>query len=111
MDKIIVDIDEAIRQLRYVATESEIKYISSAPSAPQKQSRFEDFWKKIDPTPQTLRNEALEEYYTRIDYSNKNFKSYSEGWLTDKGHVYIVFGAPNAIDKGTSSYFNSNYEK
>jgi GWxTD domain-containing protein len=67
-----------------------------------KQKRFEKYWKSLDPSPSTERNEAYDEYYSRIEYANKNFKSYTEGWLTDMGMVYIVFGPPNYTDQSNS---------
>ena len=31
--------------------------------------------------------------------SNKLFTSFQEGWKTDRGMIYIVFGAPNKVTK------------
>lgn len=112
ISKIIKDLPIAIKQLRYVATNAEIKEIESAKDENQQQKLFEEFWNKLDPTPGTDRNEALEEYYSRIEYANKNFKSYAEGWLTDKGNVYIVYGPPDLIENSNASYSsNRTYEK
>jgi len=90
----VEDLDQAIRQLRYVATQEQLDSIASAPSAAEKKRRFEAFWAALDPTPGTLRNEAFEEYYNRIAQANRLFRSYMEGWLTDRGMVYIIFGPP-----------------
>ncbi len=57
------------------------------------------FWKKRDPNPNTPRNEKMEEYYARVDYANKHFSHYIDGWRTDMGMVYIMFGAPNNVDR------------
>ncbi len=113
LSKISANLDDAIRQMRYVASNSEFKSIKEAKNDKDKLKRFEDFWRKFDPTPNTERNEALEEYYYRIDYANKNFKSYTEGWLTDKGHVFVVYGPPNAVDRSSSSAYSTStvYEK
>ncbi len=111
-NKIANNLDDAIRQLRYVATAIEINHINEAQNEDERLKRFEQFWYKLDPTPQTKRNEALEEYYYRVAYANKNFKSYTEGWMTDKGNVFIVYGPPNAVDRSSSSYSSSKiYEK
>jgi len=108
---ILKDLNKSIKQLRYVANQSEYEYIESAPTLEEKQKRFEDFWKKLDPTVNTDRNEAFEEYYARIDYANKNFRSYNEGWLTDKGMVYIIFGPPYDIQTATNYNDGRVYEK
>jgi len=105
------DLDKAIRCLRYIAVSSEMNLIESAVNEEEKQKRFEEFWKDHDPTPNTERNEAFDEYYTRIQYANKNFKSYTEGWLTDMGMVYIVFGQPDYIDKSDTYSTRTLYVK
>ncbi|MCS7177642.1 MAG: GWxTD domain-containing protein, partial [Candidatus Kapabacteria bacterium] len=88
------DLDQAVRQLRYVATQAQIDSIATAPTIAERRRRFELFWQTLDPTPATLRNEAFEEYYDRIAQANRLFRSYTEGWLTDRGMIYVIFGAP-----------------
>lgn len=63
------------------------------------------YWAKFDPTPETTFNEIMFEYYSRVDYSIKEFKSISNnnGAKTDRGMVYIKFGNPDKIDRTSSS--------
>jgi len=102
-DRIIKDIDKFIRQLKYIATDKQMDTIRRGETDADKLRLFEIFWKVLDPTPHTEKNEALEEYYKRIDYANENFKAYQEGWLTDKGQVYIIFGSPLNIERTNNS--------
>lgn len=102
------DIDKAIRMLRYVATDAQIEKIENEKTVEMKRERFNDFWRELDPTPNTAFNEAKEEYFQRIKYANEQFKSYTEGWLTDMGMVFIVMGPPMQVDKQTS--FGNNIE-
>jgi GWxTD domain-containing protein len=102
-NRIAADLPTAIRQMRYVASTKEINFINEAPNDAEKLRRFEAFWDAHDPTPHTKRNEAMEEYYHRIDLANKNFKSYSDGWLTDKGQVFIIFGSPQSTERNNRS--------
>jgi GWxTD domain-containing protein len=108
---IIADIDKSVKQLRYIATSDELDYIESAQTTDEKERRFEDFWLKKDPSPNTERNEAFDQYYSRIEYANKNFKSYSEGWRTDKGMVFIVYGKPVREEQTTPSSDGRVYEQ
>ncbi|MFP4529519.1 MAG: GWxTD domain-containing protein [Candidatus Kapaibacterium sp.] len=96
--QVMSDLDEAIRQMRYVATGNEIDHIENAETRREKEKRFLQFWRKMDPTPNTDRNEAFQQYYARIQYANKNFKSYAEGWRTDMGKVYVIFGPPFQVE-------------
>jgi GWxTD domain-containing protein len=102
-NRIASDIDLAVRQLRYVARTKELDYINEGQNEAEKLERFEQFWQELDPTPHTKRNEAMEEYYQRIDFANKNFKSYAEGWLTDKGQVFIIYGMPTNVEQTNKS--------
>ncbi len=93
------DLKKAIRQLRFIATQAEIDHINEGEDDDTKRMLFEEYWKGMDPNPSTSRNEAFEEYYGRIDYANKNFRSYTEGWMTDMGMVYIIFGQPFQVER------------
>jgi GWxTD domain-containing protein len=105
------DLKKAIRQLRFIATQAEIDHINEGEDEETKRMLFEEFWKGIDPNPSTSRNEAFEEYYGRIEYSNKNFKSYTEGWMTDMGMVYIIFGQPFQVERTPRSSDGRTYAR
>jgi GWxTD domain-containing protein len=109
---IIDNLEDAIKELRYVATQAQISFIEEAQTQDEKLNRFKQFWADLDPTPNTSRNEAFEEYYSRVDFANKKFKSYLQGWQTDMGMVYIIFGAPSTTER-RQDYYNPNriYEK
>jgi GWxTD domain-containing protein len=94
----IVDLDLAIDELQYVSDKDKIDDMKKAPPA-EKREMFRDFWKKRDPTPNTERNELMEEYYNRVAYANKHFSHYVDGWKTDMGMVYIIFGPPSNIER------------
>lgn len=43
--------------------------------------------------------ELIRVFYTRVKLANQYFTSYTEGWKTDRGLIYIVFGLPVTIYK------------
>jgi len=83
--------------------------ISKAKTDDLKREKLSLFWKELDPTPNTVYNEAMNEYYQRIKYANEQFKSYTEGWLTDMGMVYVVLGPPIQVEKQSSMGNNVEY--
>ncbi len=95
----ITDLDKAVDQMRYVAKESEMENIRSATDPEEKRKRFLEFWTKRDPDPSTPRNELMEEFYRRVEYANKTFTHYQEGWRSDRGMVYIRFGPPEHVER------------
>lgn len=106
----IQDLDKAIQQMVYIASEDEMEQIKDAETKDEKVKRFLEFWKKKDPVPETEENELFNEYFRRIDYANKNFSHYTEGWRTDRGMVFIILGAPNNVDRHPFDYDAKPYE-
>ncbi len=94
----IFDLEIAIEQLKYIADGSDIKKMRKA-KGKDKETLFENFWAKLDPTPGTTINEYLEEYFRRINFANEAFKGFLEGWKSDMGMVFIVLGEPNDIER------------
>ena len=94
----ITDLDAAIDQMLYAADMDTIEVFRGLPQE-EKSKRFFAFWQRRDPTPNTEQNELMEEYYRRVDYANKNFAVYMEGWRTDRGMIYIIFGPPANIER------------
>jgi GWxTD domain-containing protein len=41
----------------------------------------------------------MKSYYTRVELANQYFTSYKEGWKTDQGMTFIIFGLPDEIRK------------
>ncbi|MEJ2493473.1 MAG: GWxTD domain-containing protein, partial [Ignavibacteriaceae bacterium] len=103
-------IDKAITELVYIASPEEIGKMEDGKNEKEKTKRFLEFWKTKDPSPGNEQNEVFEEYYRRVDYSNKNFSQYMDGWRSDRGMVYIILGAPNNIDRHPFEYDSKPYE-
>jgi GWxTD domain-containing protein len=98
MPMTVVDLDLAVEQMQYVADKDKLDEMKEA-HPDRKRDLFSEFWKKKDPTPTTERNELMEEYYNRVEYANKHFSHYVEGWRSDMGMVYIIFGSPSNIER------------
>jgi GWxTD domain-containing protein len=93
------DYVKAIEQLRYVASSREMKELKEVPEE-EHLEKWLEFWKSKDPTPGTSENELKEEYYRRLKYANQNFALPTrEGWETDMGMIYMVYGHPDEVEK------------
>ena len=107
----IRNLNEAISQLRYVARDSDVRDMRRADTQDEKLRLFRAFWERRDPSPGTLRNERMEEYYYRVSHANERYSrlTYS-GWNTDRGEVYIRFGEPDMVDRHPFNYGTKPYE-
>ena len=106
----VKDLDLAIDQLRYIAKEGEMSPMQDAKTEEEKQAKFLEFWKKRDPNPNTPRNEKMELFYARVDYANRHFSHYREGWRTDMGMIYIIFGPPSDVSRHPFEVDTKPYE-
>jgi GWxTD domain-containing protein len=105
------DIDVLIEQLQYIAKDEEMTFMRDGNTDVEKQKRFVEFWKKKDPSPNTKRNEAMQDYYKRLAVATKLFSTiYTQGWRTDMGMVFIIFGEPNNIERHPYEMDSKPYE-
>jgi len=93
----ISNIDQAVENMRYILHDDEWKKLSKSKNT-DKETLFLEYWESRDPTPETSYNEVMNEYFSRVSYSNNNFKSYLPGWKTDMGMIYILFGPPDDLE-------------
>jgi GWxTD domain-containing protein len=86
------------RDVRWIITDDERAAWKRLSTAEEQEQFIEQFWITRDPTPDTQENEYKEEHYRRIAYANEHFASGVEGWRTDRGRIYIMFGPPDEIE-------------
>ena len=60
---------------------------------------FSRFWQENFPAPDSTKNPIQEEYFSRVRYANRKFYEGVEGWRTDRGRIYILYGQPNDIER------------
>jgi GWxTD domain-containing protein len=89
------EITELIDPIRYISTSTEYKNLKAAVN-PKK--GLDAFWLKLGKNEENSK-ELLKKYYRRIETANQFFTSYKEGWKTDRGIIYIIYGVPNSIRK------------
>ncbi|MBU1318744.1 MAG: GWxTD domain-containing protein [candidate division Zixibacteria bacterium] len=93
------DFSAAVEQLRYIASKDETDKLKKADPEAREQV-FEDFWRDHDKYPETPENETRSLYYGRIRHANENFSVVNQqGWETDRGRIYIIFGEPDNVER------------
>jgi GWxTD domain-containing protein len=90
--------EDALRLIRYEATENEVDILEEIEDPNQRLEAWNCFWKIRDPVPATATNEALVDYFERIETANRTWKSaLRPGYQSDRGRVYITLGPPDEI--------------
>ena len=57
-----------------------------------KQAFITTFWESRDPTPGTESNEFREVWMQRVAYTQRYNSEGTDGWLTDRGKFYLIYG-------------------
>lgn len=86
----------------YIITDEERQAFKHLQTDEEREQFVENFWRRRDPTPDTEENEYKEEIYRRIAYANDHYASGIPGWKTDRGMIYIKYGAPDEVDSHPS---------
>lgn len=69
-----IELKETLDKMRYVAYQEDIDRINSGINISEKLKKLTEFWKNLDPTPNTITNEAMDEYFKRVNISSKNIQ-------------------------------------
>ncbi len=91
----IKNTEQMILATRYIMAKKEF---DNCMLANDKKAAIDKFWLEIGGSNERAK-ELIRKYYGRVQESNKLFSSFQEGWKTDRGMIYIVFGAPNKVTK------------
>jgi GWxTD domain-containing protein len=86
----------------YIITDEERQAFKRLATDEERQQFVEQFWLRRDPTPDTEENEYKEEHYRRIEYANDHYASGIPGWKTDRGMIYIKYGAADEVESHPS---------
>lgn len=82
--------DEMINCARYIMSREEFE---NCKNSPEQKASIDKFWLGIGGSSERAR-EVLKRYYGRVKEANKYYSSYLEGWKSDRGMIFIVFGHP-----------------
>lgn len=84
-----------IRPMRYLTTKQEYENIINSENA---KKEMDEFWLKTAGNSERAA-EIIKEYFSRVEIANKKFTSYTQGWQTDRGLIYIIYGPPGSVLK------------
>ncbi len=91
----IITPDQLAGPLAYLLNESEMMTLMQQPS---RKLAVDEFWLGTTDNVEKAR-ELIRIYYNRVYYANVFFTSYKEGWRTDRGMIYIIYGPPDNLSK------------
>lgn len=86
---------QLLQPLRLLTTQKEFNELNAIAD---KKEAVDQFWLRTTDNISRAR-ELIRVFYTRVNLANQYFTSYTEGWKTDRGMIYIIFGLPTTLYK------------
>jgi GWxTD domain-containing protein len=103
------DVEKSLDILSYIASSRERSLLSELDET-GKETFVVRYWSAHDPDPGFPGNAYREEMIARYDYVNERYGGHDEGWKTDRGRVYIIYGPPEEIERHVSNPGTRDYE-
>jgi GWxTD domain-containing protein len=98
---VVTNFEEMLDLLRYFGQDERLSRLRRAPPA-ERARVWKEFYAETDPDPGTPENEALNQYFGRINTANQRFTDEGmPGWRTDRGEVFITMGTPDESIEST----------
>ncbi|MFC2099195.1 GWxTD domain-containing protein, partial [Bacteroidota bacterium] len=91
----VASIHDMVGPLAYLASSQEYNELITQTNM---KLAIDNFWLQAGGNVQTSR-ELIRVFYNRVFFANYFFTSYKEGWKTDRGMMFIVYGPPNILTK------------
>ncbi len=79
--------------IRYLLSGKEYEALMNAANP---KAAMERHWLEWSGTKDRARRN-LTAFYTRVEEANRHFSSHVDGWKSDRGLIYIVYGKPNKV--------------
>lgn len=93
----VASFEQMLSYLRYFATPSRLRALRDV-APEQRAEAWARFVASSDPAPSTPEHEGLRQYFLRIQAANQRFRDEGQqGWLTDRGMVFITLGEPEQV--------------
>ncbi len=95
----VTEVDDLIAPLRYINSNQEFKKLTSADFPKAEVDRF---WLALAGNAERARI-LIAKFYGRVQEANTYFTSYTEGWRTDRGMVFLIYGPADVVYRSGNS--------
>jgi GWxTD domain-containing protein len=105
------ELDDLFAKSVYIASEAEKDRYEALTTVEAKREFMYTFWRARDENPSDDRNQYYQDYLKRIAESNAKFTAAKkDGWKTDRGRVYLIYGPPSEIERYPNQIETKPYE-
>lgn len=92
------ELDRESDYIKYIIPKEGADFYENLTTGDAKRKFLLAFWQRRDPSTGTIFNEFRQDYLKKVRAANEKFKALGrEGWHTDRGRVYLLYGPPNNV--------------
>jgi len=107
------EIDDLFEKSKYLSTKTEVDKYERLSNVEGKREFMFEFWKVKEETFGTAQgnNEFYRTYLQRVNLCNQRYSTMGkQGWKTDRGRVYLLYGEPTEIERYPNQLESRPYE-
>jgi len=105
------EIDREFETVKYIALPKEKDEYSGLKTLEAKKTFMVNFWRNRDLDDDPTQNIYKDRYKNYLRYVNQNYRTgQKEGWKTDRGRVYLMYGQPDEIERHPNEMDSKPYE-
>lgn len=94
---LLTRLGDLVGPLVYLADGAALRPIREARTEAARRRAFDAFW-GAEMDDRRLAAATVRAYYERVEQANRLFAGVKEGWKTDPGMVYVLFGPPRFVE-------------
>jgi GWxTD domain-containing protein len=105
------ELSQEFREAQYLASTEEMKRFGQLTTEEAKRNFLAKFWSDVQNARGGRTKEARLEYLHRIAVANQRYHGMGkQGWQTDRGRVYLLYGEPDEVERFPNSGDSKPYE-
>ncbi len=105
------ELDDLFNKSKYIASAPEKDRYEALTTVDAKREFMYTFWKARDENQSDDKNQYYQDYLSRIVEANAKYSAAKkDGWKTDRGRVYLIYGSPSEIDRYPNETQTKPYE-
>lgn len=93
-------VPDLIEPLIYITTQEELqnlKVVKDTASIESLKIALDKFWLRLSENDKEKARATIKDYYSRVKLANMYFSTFKEGWKTDMGMIFVIFGSPDKV--------------
>jgi GWxTD domain-containing protein len=105
------ELEKEFQTAQYIASPEDVDAFAKLTTADARREFLAKFWTRIENSETVRTGMTRMIYLQRVQTANQRYRAFGrEGWRTDRGRVYIMYGEPDEVQRFPNSQDSKPYE-